>query len=639
MRFLRNIPIRKKISFLIIFACVVSLLVTTGVLVLFELSTYRRRALEDARTQAAILSMNLHAPLVFGHEQAAQRVLRSLQLKPSIVSAYVMNAEGKYLASYSQSASDTLLPAEPDSPEVGYRFSEGYLFLTRRVIYEQQTVGYLTIQYSLANLLERLPGYGIAILSLLVALILVGIVLDSGFRDLIVRRLDRLAHVAGQISSKKDYSIRAFPNGQDELGVFTQALNAMLDTIETQNKEIRHSEQRLRLAMEASRIGIWQWDTRNHSIHLDTSFVFFPEETSTGSVSEKQFFSYVHPDDRKRLRTSLRKGCIKRTSIRTEFRFFSKGGRMRWLSIQGKFVIPDSEEIMLGVVIDVTSRKEAEIALAKSERRLREHAVELSRTNQMLREKNRELDRANAQLKEVDAMKTEFVSLASHELRTPITGILGFAETLTAKDIHLTRAEQDKYLTIIAQESKRLGMLISDLLDISKIEKGIQEMSENVFDMGQLLKDTVASIRIPEGIHVSLSLPDSRPLVIEGDSSRMRQVILNILDNAIRQSFPDGHIHLSAGYQNNRVIVSIRDTGTGIRQEELNKIFEKFYRSKFQMRTESRGSGLGLTVAREIVEAHNGKIWAESDYGKGATFYISLPAATVAHAATDLQDL
>ncbi|MFW5775305.1 MAG: CHASE sensor domain-containing protein, partial [Chitinivibrionales bacterium] len=273
MRFLKGISIRKKITMLIVFACVLSLFVTIGALMVFELSTYRQRALSDARTQAAILATNLHAPLTFEHHQAADHVLQSLQLNPSVFAAGVMKPDSQYLAIYIRGSADsTLLPR---SPTLGYRFSNGYLILTRRVVYQQKVAGYLSIQYTLERLTDRFPGYGIAVLALLTALILVGIVLHSGFTNLISRRLDTLAQTARQISDKKDFSIRAPQNDHDELGVFTQTLNTMLDTIEQQDEAIRRSEERLRLAMEASRIGIWQWNPENHLVTIDASFLSF----------------------------------------------------------------------------------------------------------------------------------------------------------------------------------------------------------------------------------------------------------------------------------------------------------------------------------------------------------------------------
>jgi signal transduction histidine kinase len=259
-----------------------------------------------------------------------------------------------------------------------------------------------------------------------------------------------------------------------------------------------------------------------------------------------------------------------------------------------------------------TERKLAELALASEKERL-------LKTNEAL-------DKANARYSELDELKTKFVSVASHELRTPIMSIIGFAETLLAKDITISDQDRERYLRIIEKEGKRLGSLVQSLLDIAKIEKGGAAQNYEMFDIAELAQETINSIIIPAHLLVSVVQKTSfepRTLAVR---EQIRQIIRNLLDNAIRHTTaPGGSITISIDHNQDNIIVSVKDTGTGIPENELKKIFERFHRVKGENGSKGEGSGLGLAIAKEIIEAHHGRIWVESTLGVGSTFYFTIP--------------
>ncbi len=265
---------------------------------------------------------------------------------------------------------------------------------------------------------------------------------------------------------------------------------------------------------------------------------------------------------------------------------------------------------------DITDRRNAEEAVHR-------HSERLAQANQELVGKNRELDELNEKLKELDKLKSEFVSMASHELRTPLTGIIGFAETLLAKDIQLSEDERTRYLQTIESEGKRLGKLIGEMLDVSKIETGISEMRFRRFGMGDLVSETVSGLAVPAGVEVDVRA-SGETLWVTADRDRIKQVLLNLLDNAIRYVEPKGRVSVTAMDGGDMVQVGVSDTGPGIGPEDLGRIFDKFYRNKRADTKKSTGSGLGLAIAKSIVEAHAGRIWAESELGKGSTFYFTI---------------
>jgi PAS domain S-box-containing protein len=268
------------------------------------------------------------------------------------------------------------------------------------------------------------------------------------------------------------------------------------------------------------------------------------------------------------------------------------------------------------IIRDITERK-------NTEKLIKKRTDELEEINNQLIQKNIVLDLKNEQLKELDLLKTEFVSTASHELRTPLTSVFGFAKTLLSKDVILPEKDKERYLKIISNESKRLGILIDHLLDITRYETGFFKLNKNKTNISKLISKTLESMKIPESI--TLKIYTSNDLYARLDSNKIAEVLINIIDNAVSSCKPAGKITIKASEINDLIKFSIRDTGTGITKDELPHIFEKFYRTKNSLSKKIKGSGLGLAITKTIIEAHNGKIWAKSESGKGTTIYFTIP--------------
>jgi len=236
--------------------------------------------------------------------------------------------------------------------------------------------------------------------------------------------------------------------------------------------------------------------------------------------------------------------------------------------------------------------------------------------------KTKELEESNKRLKELDKLKSEFVSIVSHELRTPLTGIIGFAKTLLK--VKVSDEQREKYLKIIESEGNRLATLIEEFLDISKIESGNIELQIENLDVRDIIKETLSSIEMTNAKKVELKLSQNSMLV-RADKNKIKQVITNILNNALQYTKQGQKIVVSAYVDSNYITVSIKDEGPGISKEDAGRIFEKFYRGKDDIVSKNRGSGLGLAIAKGIIDMHKGKIWVESEPGKGSDFKFSLP--------------
>lgn len=245
-------------------------------------------------------------------------------------------------------------------------------------------------------------------------------------------------------------------------------------------------------------------------------------------------------------------------------------------------------------------------------------------------ERDRERQHADT-LHKLNEMKNEFVSQVSHELRTPLASIIGFAQTLLrASNLAPEKAQQ--FLNIILDDGRRLERLVEDLLDISRIESGkstLIKQSTNIEQIVEYAASIIATEAASKRIVITSAYAHDTSRLVPIDNDRMTQVFVNLLANAVKFTPPDGTITIRTGNGSESIFVSIADTGVGIAESDLPRLFEKFYRAK-QRDTdgkEIRGTGLGLAIAKQIVELHGGHIGAESTLGKGSTFTVELPFA------------
>lgn len=240
-----------------------------------------------------------------------------------------------------------------------------------------------------------------------------------------------------------------------------------------------------------------------------------------------------------------------------------------------------------------------------------------------LEQGRRELQAQNDELRESERMKTELVSIVSHELRTPLASVLGFTSLLLKRDFEPDTRRH--YLGIVDAQARRLAALLEDLLDVQRIEReGIALASERI-DLATLL-DQQAQLYAAQSPNHRLEVAlEERPLTMRGDPNRLAQVVGNLLSNAIKYSPAGGTVALAAERRGDGVRVIVRDEGLGIPADQQSRIFTKFFRGDAGA-TGITGTGLGLAVSREIVEAHGGRIGFDSDPGAGSTFWLELPS-------------
>ena len=243
-------------------------------------------------------------------------------------------------------------------------------------------------------------------------------------------------------------------------------------------------------------------------------------------------------------------------------------------------------------------------------------------------ERTQELAVANERLKELDRLKSDFVSNVSHELRTPLTAIKGAVDLVLREVPGPLNEKQTHYLARVRSNTQNLAGLINDLLDLSKIEEGKMEFKATRVSLGGLVHEVVETLKpmaAEKPIALDVAVPEPS-ILVWADRDKVTQVLMNLIGNAIKFTPPNVMVGVSVESDSTGwVRVSIRDTGAGIPTSEQEKIFEKFYQATQNGGPKPKGTGLGLAISKALVELHGGKIWVESEPGRGSTFSFTLP--------------
>ncbi|HHY93488.1 MAG TPA: HAMP domain-containing histidine kinase, partial [Firmicutes bacterium] len=243
---------------------------------------------------------------------------------------------------------------------------------------------------------------------------------------------------------------------------------------------------------------------------------------------------------------------------------------------------------------------------------------------------HRETEESTVSERERDRMRSELIAVLSHEMRTPLASIKGYVTALLRDDVEWDAGTRREFLEIIDRETDTLTQVITEILDASMLEEGGLELNKEPLLLPRLVEKVVNEVcpRAPQHRFLVCFPPDFP--IVAGDRLRIEQVLRNLLDNAVKYS-DGGLIVLRGEARGDEVVVSVADQGVGIKPDHLNRLFERFYRIKNEGRRAVVGTGLGLPIARDIVEKHGGRIWASSQVGKGTTFFFTLPCDSSAH--------
>ncbi len=635
---LRDRPIRGKLTLIMLLTVGGAMLIAVAGSAILEHKMFYQHRATTLSAIADVLASNSNYALSLSDANDAGDVLATVQGDTDIRATAIYDRFGKLLASYQRDEGNPASLPEDAPDDAPPRISADTIELTRPVFLDDTRTGRIGTLYLLSDtdlIRERLRHHaGIFALVVLCSL-LIAYLLSAKLQHVISEPIVSLASATQSVTEKKDYSLRVARLGNDELGQLTDAFNEMLAAIESQNHSLEESnekleqrvkdrtaelktrEEELRLTVAGAKIGTWQWDIQTNAISWSSRCREIFGISQTQEIDYDIFLNAVHPDDREYADAAVIKSVETRSEYETEFRVPFPGGKIRWVEALGIATYDHSGKpmIMRGVVLDITERKRSEEELRKA----RNAAEAGSRA------------------------KSEFLANMSHEIRTPMNGVLGMTDLLLQSGLSDT---QDEYAKLVRESAESLLRVLNDILDFSKIEAGKLELDlrpfvlrESIGNTLHLLAMQVAQKKLELLCYIQPDVPD----VLRGDSARIRQILVNLVGNAIK--FTDSgeiEVQVSAAEDGDpdRIMLhfSVRDTGIGVAYDKQNHIFESFTQADASTTRTFGGTGLGLAISTQLVEMMGGKIWLESALGEGSTFHFTALFEKVSESPSDTFD-
>lgn len=404
-------------------------------------------------------------------------------------------------------------------------------------------------------------------------------ILGFNIKKRYTKPLEAATNVAIELS-KGNYRARTYVDHRKETGMLSNAINLLAKNLQENLKTQEMQQDRLSTLIESMGSGLMLIDNRGYISLINRAYIETFEVNSNEYLC-KQYYSVI---DHKEITFLIEEIFMTERKVKRQL-LLPIGIVRRYFEVAGSPIIGTQNEWkgVLLVFHDIT------------------------------------------ELKKLEQMRKDFVANVSHELKTPITSIKGFSETLldgAMKD----EATLEAFLRIILNESDRLQMLIEDLLDLSRIEQQGFHLNIEEIDIAILMHEIMTLLKgKAEEKNILLRFaPISTPLFIKGDYARLKQVFINLLSNAITYTPIGGYVEIDVKENEGKVYIQIKDTGIGIDMEEIPRIFERFYRVDKARSRNSGGTGLGLAIVKHIVEAHKGSISVTSVKEKGTTFTITL---------------
>ncbi len=392
---------------------------------------------------------------------------------------------------------------------------------------------------------------------------------------------------------------RGFPL-RDDAGNVRRVAGIAEDITERKRAEVMLRENRmvLGLGLDSAQIGVWDHDFATDEMRMDATakalFGFPPEAT----VTYQRWAAVVHPEDLQRVEESRQHALRQHSEFAAEHRVVRPDGTVRWLSAVGRgwFHQQAGRPLrMIGVVLDVTERRQAE-----------------------------EERTARAEAEAANRIEDEFLAMLGHELRNPLGAISNAVAVLG--EVGTDHQAAIRLREIVTRQTRRLTRLIDDLLDVSRLTSGKIVLERQRVDLCALTASCLASLESSRRIAAHRILFSGMPAFVDGDPTRLEQVIANLVDNAVKYTPAGGVIRVNVGAEDGLAMLRVLDTGVGISPDLLARVFELFVQDRQSLHRAGGGLGLGLTLVKRLVDLHGGTVSAQSDGpGQGSTFVVRLP--------------
>lgn len=602
--------IHGKLLRLILLINISVLALTCCIFFAYEYVTFRQARMREVTALGKILAANAAHALELHNQSAAQETLHTLQAESRIMAACLYDTNGKIFASFPESNIAGLVPPAP--LQDGISFTADALEDFQPIVRNNQRIGTLYLKYSMDALYKRLVIYGFVIGGIMLLALALAYVIYMRLHTRISKPILELAETARAISNNKNFSVRAVKNSDDEIGLFTEAFNHMLDRIEQQTSSLKaHAddilarEQRFRILIE-SNTDVMSLTDKNLKVIYQSpqgEAVTGYTEAERAALDAKDL---LHPDDMSKLAGAYPMLMNEPDKpVFFEYRFRHKQGHYIWLEGTLKNLLGNPN---IGAIVvnfrNITEKKNSEKVILKLNAELEER----------VKKRTEELEQVNKELE-------SFSYSVSHDLRAPLRSIHGYINILQEQYAPQLDEEAGRLMNIVIRNSQRMGQLIDDLLAFSKL--GRTDLKRTLIPMYEMAREVAEEcLKGEDGRKVSVHI-DKLPDIL-ADSATLKQVWINLISNAIKYSKKVSETKIEIGFFENEEEVTyfVKDNGAGFDMKYYDKLFGVFQR--LHSIKEFEGTGVGLAIVQRIIARHGGKIWAEAKVNEGATFYFTL---------------
>ncbi len=634
MHFLRNSSIQRKLTFVIVCTSLVGLSLAFLSFDYYEKASFRASMAGELSALADTLGANSAASLAFNDRKSATDLLGALRAERHIMAACLYDSRGILFAEYRREGvgQDFKLPTRYED---GAHFEDNSLTFYRTITLGGENAGAIAIISDLTALRARIRQYQEISLAVILVSILATYLVSSRLLRLITEPILHLSQVAARVTEKEDYGLRALPRGDDEVGALIGSFNQMLERIQERDAALQRAKGGLEVRVQArtqelqleinERVRaeealseerktlralidnvpdfMYVKDVEGRFVVANASMARAVGMKSPEELLRKTDFDFYpkdlaegyYQDEQNVIRT-------KQPLFNREEECFDSRGNQIWL-LTTKVPLQDKNGRVTGVAgigRDITERRKVEA----------------------------EWQRAKETAEAASRAKSEFLANMSHEIRTPLNGVMGMTDL--ALETELT-PEQREYLETVKLSGDSLLTVINDILDFSKIEAGKIDLEATDFDLRDSLESTLKTLALradEKGLELLCEVAPEVPEIVRGDSTRLRQIVINLVGNAIK--FTDkGEIAVKVEVEAKEghdciCRFTVADSGIGIAEEKRELIFAPFSQGDTSTTRKYGGTGLGLTISTRLVQMMGGRIWVDSELGRGSQFHFTV---------------
>ena len=612
---------------------VVAVLLVLGGEAVYTYHLQRQRMVTDMQRQAtlslAALQKNLASFIeAYAVNEYAHLVVTQAELHQHFaILVYDFNmgrllARDAYVSGTIRTPSGTLTDFDPKDPEQRQHLEQAFARVSAPILDSTGTeLGQVAVYDTNTRMRRALNEILFATL-IRTAILLVWLIalLLLAVRRVVIRPLAQIATTLEQ-RDRDGIPQNSIPRiGYRETALLTDTMNTMIALVRRSQVSLRTEQFRLINVVEGTHVGTWEWNIQTGEVVFNARWAeiigYTLEELTPLSI--ETWIRLAHPEDLQRSNVRLQahfSGTI--PYYECEARMRHKQGHWIWVLDRGKVAVrTETGEplLMSGTHQDITERKQAEAELQR-------HRLHLE---ELVESRTAELDRARVVAEAANRAKTVFLANMSHELRTPLNAILGFSQILE-RDARLT-PEQQAGLATIQRSGWHLLALINGVLEISRIEAGRVTRRDEPFVLQEMLGGVREMVRLraeSKGLGLHLEERGTLPAAVHGDASHLRQVLINLLTNAIKYT-EHGQVTLRVSTESDGLLFEVIDTGPGIPLEEQERIFQPFYQTSLGIAL-GEGTGLGLSLSQQFVQLMGGQLQVESPPGQGSRFWFRLP--------------